>query len=565
MEKESTPKRISHAEANDVLYADLPERGLTEYMPQTLYRLHNHDYVDTPADAAAIDFNDTLLTIDERLHTYQVHLVKVAGSFESILYTPPNGDERVEFVQGVWQSFADEQGLDGFDGSEPGSLRTLEGFMGHYASKLDQLSGSIDFKQVIDDARLSAVTAADTPTIRRYMNRVARLRFAAVAEQTPVQIIDPLTSLTDDAAQEQNLGSFFPHRRTCTVDPFTISRMVRTMQHERTELEIASLIEAQLSLTVMHELVHAATDDAYYLREVDDDTMVDSQPLWPKYWNEGMTEKLSNVMFAQSTDISQLPYAGGDNEFTYRSSMADSPKEIMSDKDNMANRQSIKQSYAEYRLLIDTIFDKLDWPAAGLTWKTAEQLAGRAFTELPSPDASPKHYKDRLTFHKAISQAAHPGFMMKLNGLVEAYGTSLVMDILTDPNFDPHDPQALPALTGTEQMRELNYDFSAAIVRYKRNAGRLHLMGITASNAYYDNLIAETEAKIPRAEVFKLAQAGLKAELQARHPARRQPTLEQRLLARMLQYELGINRVPRDVDNLDDHAANIQAWIDLNN
>ncbi|GEM_PF-3562508 len=494
-------------------------------------------------------------------------------------------DIRTGFIGSLLQDYLTVNPTANFNFDAPDSLRSVEKFMAFYAQEVDKTLIEQVWTVKVDRWRVDFGQALNTPKAHRYITKSAREQGAKIARTIPVVIIDPLLSLINSKIRNNDeYGVFNAEDRTIEIDPFMVvtpskqppdqPRELNKYQHELTDAEAKS--------TLFHELIHAMTN-SYYRREVfdkvdlpvvgnatNDNTseLVDVMDLWPLYWMEGMTEKLECALFSEQYELEVLPpRLGRDDEAVWRDEISLNPQELGSDAKVTELRTKLPGAYWEYRLLIDTMFAKLDWEAAGLTWRQAEQLAFKAFTETPATQDIPSTHQHRQTFIEAINLAAHPGFFMKLSNLEEQYGTELATDILTDPEFDPHEPAGLPWLASDfEASRLLNGLVPTVIALALQYKIRLKLLGSPESIIDHSNQhISELETDITRIDIFKLASEGMKLVLEQRHPARKSPTLAARMLNGTFGDRLTVKLVKRPVADLSEAQAAIESWRALNN
>ena len=532
------------------------------------------------------DRDATLLSQYKEL-SGKVDFLDIAGASlcEIIQLEDSARDIRTGFIGSLLLDYLTANPTANFNFHAPDSLRSVERFMAFYAQEVDKSLIEQVWTGKVDKWRVDFGQALNTPKAHRYITKSARDQGAKIARTIPVIIIDPLLSLIKSKTRNNDeYGVFNAENRTIAIDPFmVVTNPKQTPDRPREPNKYQhKLIEAEAKSTLFHELIHAMTN-SYYRREVfdkvdlpvvgnatNDNTseLVDIMDLWPLYWMEGMTEKLECALFSEQFESEVLPPGlSPDDEAAWRDEVSFNPQELGSDAKVNELHTKLPGAYWEYRLLIDTMFAKLDWEAAGLTWRQAEQLAFKAFTETPATKDTPPTNQHRQAFIEAINLAAHPGFFMKLSNLEEQYGTELATDILTDPEFDPHEPADLPWLASdVEASRLLNGLVRTAIALAQQYKIRLKLLGAPESIIDRSNQrISELETDITRIDIFKLASEGMKLVLEQRHPARKGPTVAARMLNGTFGDRLTVKLVKRPVADLSEARAAIESWKALNN
>ena len=480
-------------------------------------------------------------------------------------------DERVSIVQQTVQDFLQQSphfSQESFAADAPGSFALTHSFLLYYFNRLEAEEQQENWQSFIDNCRSDFTQAVNASYMRQLLAKPARDLAAKVAQETPIIIMDPLLALISREADWEKFGSFNLDTRIIMIDPFTIGREAEKLlkRGEFKYTEDNEYIERfRVKGTLFHELIHAISGSEYFENSAYDDDIEEVQThtsfgnMWPRFWIEGMAEKLANAALAE---LETPKYLLSDrHESNWRIITANNPRHILQSKKAAELSKQERASYPKHRLLIDTMFAKLDWQAAGLSTMQAERLAARAFTELPGEGKNTY----RLQFIEAVNKAAHPGFFMKLGTLVSHVGDELVTDMLLDPAFDPHDPKALPWIA-SDSMR--SYLATARIARslqtveaqYKSmEANRMHQH--TLDQAI--ELIDHKKLLYERSIVLNAAVDGLRNVLTQRHPGRRpyNPAKDRLLISIFGAESVKFVQTPRHPENMDQHEAAISTWV----
>lgn len=508
------------------------------------------------------------------IHGYQDSvdfLISASQLVKSGFSEKDQGDSRVDYVQGVIDDFLvlhPGYKPEDFDPKVPGSFTMAQEFSNYYFERLEAEIREQDWPGYIDSCRLDFIQAINTPAMRQLVPKSVRERTQKVAVEIPITITDPLSALLARHEGWELHGSFRPKTRTIVVDPFTIGRRadkVYSAELKTTE-DHYYMQRFKVKGTIFHELMHAISNHEYRMDEaqfVDSDEtdaslQLQQSWLWPRYWNEGMTEKISTLALAE---IEEPKYRVlRHDEEPWRLLTADSPRHILQSKKVTALSKQERSSYDSYRLLIDTMFAKLDWEAADLKPWQAERLAAKAFTEIPG-EADTSY---RLQFIQAINKAAHLGFFMKLGVLSDQIGVGLLTDMMLDPAFDPHDPQALPWLVSPAMKEHLNTKLLERFIKDQEESYQ-RMMAHGAPKHFLMHVqdgIKERQAKLRQAVVLEVAVDGLRHVLMAKYLGRKPYTAERQLMLTINgpKYE-GMIQYQRTIDDLDEHQVAIDHWV----
>jgi len=356
-------------------------------------------------------------------------------------------------------------------------------------------------------------------------------RMADEIESTPVVITDPITNLIEEVASDDYLGWFWPERRVAFVDSTAIYRYAnRRLMPANTSLtdldhqplDITESNKACLRLTLYHELFHAVTNDVYVAWHDDISESMNPKALWPRFIYEAMVEKAAYLAASESDKfISKLPSIKanlGEMEFRNYLGAADIP-EVLSNRRVQKQREIFPSVYVGYRMIVDALVAKLDWERAGLDRTAGEKLLIAAFFERPETDSrlANERYPYRKRLNAAITRAGHKGMIAKLAALESMVGTSGILSILLDPNFDPHDPEQLPWIAAP--IRQKNLVLNKQTLDKLRS--RLNTLKDTGEpECKIKSTIQEIEALKMLEEqqkAFILAREGLDTQIASRH------------------------------------------------
>lgn len=393
-------------------------------------------------------------------------------------------DEKQLFIATIFEKFSQmntctlDQWADNFD-------MTVE-FITFYKKSLTERITENEWEQKLTQWRALFIEFIASPKARPLIGEKSVERAVSAVSKIPINIADPLIVMArkqDDDVFTETFGSFYGSNRTIQIDPFTIHA------HKKLNREITSeLLDVAVKGTVFHELIHAISNAHYmkkYLDEFDfedEETMMEVNSLWPKFWLEGMTEKMANyisgsvategeLLLAQTpfTDRSGNDMQPDDHELAWRQLYTHNPASVLHSTHSSEIRKIDAASYREYRLLIDAIFIKLDWLAAGLSVEEAQTMAAHAFIETPEDMSTA-----RVDFMSAISKAAHPGFFMKLQHLVAQHGEKLMTNVILSDEFNPHDPHRLPFIATKEYVNylaQINPEFTQSRLDRMKHLG----------------------------------------------------------------------------------------------
>ncbi|MDL2341556.1 MAG: hypothetical protein QFB87_00550 [Patescibacteria group bacterium] len=494
-------------------------------------------------------------------------------------------DLRIGYIKDLIQDYRVLSPEVNFNDEQSGSASETEDFLNYYAYAITARITEEKWADKIDGWRERYVEALDSPKLKALLPAETRRRFAEDARKAPVRITDPITSILNSQIWEAEIfGMMDPEDRTVSIDPFsanhvmnrdarTVSKLFATVGEDNPLVRFNDdANEARILKTLFHELIHYSTNEYYHLSKQHDlaeSTIVEEhvsiRQSWPKFWFEGMTEKLAQLMAAEVLDYKSLPR---DRTLRERSAWTETsiePRQIGTTKKTEELTDRILVAYPEFRILIDTLFERLDWQAAGLKPAEAEKLAFRAFTDRVMPGgASGTH---RMRFIEAINKAAHPGFWMKLTTLVESYGTGLMTDMLSDPKLNVHNPSGMPWLTSPQAATSAKYFASDVfIIRSLQNIDTVAHFGgtedmVEAARGLHDDDLKKSE----NAKLLLAAHAGLKTILEQRHRQRTAPTPKDRLQVAIFGGRAGMELKERPVADITPARAAIAAWLKASN
>jgi|GEM_PF-7047162 len=421
--------------------------GLSKAVPgASLFEQDDHyAYQTVRLDSADREFSRVLTCANDNDQEfaekyYRVRLYADAAPILSELdssVAQPQEDDRHQFIRSVLKEYRQTWPDDNFDGTQPGSFAAVDRFMELYVSRLPEVLELDRWHGIVNNGRMLFLQSLQSAKARQLIHPAGLELAITTALSTPAIINDPISSLVGLAKDGEAAGKFEEDNRTIRIDISTIAALVA--EHDPSETVD---VEQGLYMVLFHEFVHAFTASQYWRRS-DGDYKVTS--LWPDYWYEGFTDKLALVLLAEVFEL-QEPASLFSGEKQYKNDIGHTPRQMGVSQKSKRYVDKAGSFYREYRLLIDVMFDSLDWRQAGLTERKAENLAMRAFTEPVTYDGllSTSENSARYRFIKAVGDAAHEGFLPKFHGLASTLGGTVLMGMLSDPDFDIHDPQGLP-------------------------------------------------------------------------------------------------------------------------
>lgn len=391
------------------------------------------------------------------------------------------------------------------DPSKPGSIAGLADFILFYNRRVHEELGTELIVEMVEANRGIVLEALQSEAIVRQLGRDGAARISQAVATQPLVISNPLLSLLEHSSSEP-LAWFHASDRVSYIDPLSIKS--KALNH--------SAFRAMMLKSMIHEFVHAATNSVYRIRPESEyssgPNIMELHELWPVFFSEGMAEKIAYLiavkaapeLFGRDKDSGFRP---SPIEARLRTLFSDDPHEVMAPSYIKKARTYVESSYADYRLVIDTMIGNADWAAVGITRKQAEKLAIRAFLEVDRTSADLPN-KARKDFMAALHGATHRGFMAKLGELVSVYGSFLALDVLESPDFDYKKGDHLPWLVNSTQRRRLS------IMRqsYERDMERLAFLESVGAP---DTVLASTrnvaEERAERAEQYEVLQRATRA------------------------------------------------------
>lgn len=299
------------------------------------------------------------------------------------------------------------------DISQPRSMVGVGKFLEYYKKRVHEDIYSADLHELIEDNRQLLVDGLDSSAMKRQLGADNAKRIAQHFKNQPLIIVDPLTALLEMPTGNDWYGWFKPEQRACYINTAAIAN--------ETGYE-STLFKARVLKTMAHEFLHAATSNVYraYKKELGYIEEPDSKQIWSQFFYEGMVEKAAYMLALNAKSEWFSRGMQQQREASYERSMrkycSDNPGELMATRAVVEARNRIDSSYPEYRLLIDTIMDKADWQAAGLSRRQSESLAIGAFFDR-TDDKSTLDSSARQEFMQAVHKATHKGFFNKIGGL----------------------------------------------------------------------------------------------------------------------------------------------------
>jgi hypothetical protein len=380
------------------------------------------------------------------------------------------------------------------DPDEPGSFAITQRFLEHYTANCRDILKSHLPEGTIEQVRGDMLATLKLPSVRQYLGPDNCRRMSEEIDRTPVNVVDPLTREIDKKfavrgrGTTDTLGTFEPKTRRINIDVFTISKVTEAVIKSSADILSAVVLandntpapidqgmvfKQWLYQVYFHEAVHAATLGSYgrVTEESHDDTPSDSSIKtrdfkWPRFWFEGMTEKLGAYLY-----VKHIKEVKGE-EFKSRSS----PYQVREARYRRMAHNRVKKDriipaahgeiarelpmmYPVERIAIDVIIKTGNWAAAGITPQDAERLALRSFLERPVDDSYDVIPEKRLPytkrFRRALGAATHPGFINKAGRLSSELGVETLLTVIDAPDFDPHDPECLPTISSPAAARSV--------------------------------------------------------------------------------------------------------------
>lgn len=444
------------------------------------------DRINKYADLCFSDVSDNALNDDTsgrdwvKVFERLIDGLRDIGSVNSVVRELSNGTnrgERAKYVADSATRYFDAADINIDDWV--GSIELTLGFIEQYAKYYRESIARDGWHKNIDIWRRDLVSLLESDAVLSIMSAQSAERAVRTVSVCPVEIGDPLLRVMSGENGEGDfgnlLGMFNCRTRTIKIDPFSIASEV-----DRT----AGVMNNESQSTLVHEFIHSISADVYKIVQSTfdaGDQQLQPHRLWPRFWNEGMAEKLTEYIMDSIAPEDSSDNTGGQPGGSWQLRyLANPPKEARPVPTGDRARKCASRAYPEYRTVIDAVIDRLDWQAAGLAKEEAFRLACYAFSELPEDGTD-----YRVEFIQAINQAAHTGFFMKLANIIDLHGEKTGMRILLDPNFDPHDASALKYVAG---VYEVDYIKSTErLVQFARQSLErvLKLGGPKATAEYY--------------------------------------------------------------------------------
>lgn len=436
----------------DEAYTELTQDFISEASISSAMREVNDVISDT--DIACDDYSEKEY---ERTLKNLYELASVLDVLESVnavvadCLTDDRDDARCQYIA---ESFTDFIGLDAGDGKWEDNLEMTMAFLEQYQQKVAESVEADRWLEKIDVWRAEFAAYIASPAARGVIGEESATRAVSAILTVPIRLVDPLTTLIrkqgEDDATPELAGWFLYNKRTVHIDPFTIEYTSASSDKH--------LLDIGIKEALFHELTHAITNHHYMYgawpedngegAEAPEQAVIANQNLWPEFWYEGMTEKIAFIasaalMTREDAELINAQSVEAETvERSWRACILHNPPSALSTNEAAVLQLAWSAAYRDFRLLIDAMFAKLDWQAAGLTPREAETLAAHAFTETPEDGSA-----NRYAFIDAVNKAAHPGFFMKLQHAVDIHGIGLMTRVLLNPNLDIHDPGAMPFTT----------------------------------------------------------------------------------------------------------------------
>lgn len=398
--------------------------------------------------------------------------------------------ERQTAIVEILSKFSYEHGSVSLDPNTAGSLLAIRNFVNFYTNIYEQTTAEVLPVSVVEQFRQDMLDTIDSRQVASVILKPERRRIKDDITRVPIIIIDPITAELQAKENKEFLGWFIPSKRRCYIDPLSISNVAVNIAEKVNEDDVKSIVHDIGRTVVFHELFHAATNDTYVkskhvfterYEQGEHLAMSKKNRLWPKFFDEAMVEKLANFINAvyllnnPSKTAHQAFYRGNITSSKWRIAAGTNPRDLVNPKSVAASQNLTFKTYAENRLLMDTVFDRLDWESAGLTRVQAEKLLLRAFLERPTDVTTgtpAQRWPMRKAFLSAVGKAGFPGLINKLGMISDLIGVNEALDIVEDPNFDIHDSSQLPWLLGKQRLQGVNHRPAHFIERKQRTQER---------------------------------------------------------------------------------------------
>ncbi len=385
----------------------------------------------------------------------------------------PN-NERQRTIAEIYNRFSSQNPEHHLE-TEDINIAMLLDFVSYFKSEFEKTVKDMGVKGMVIQSRNSLLSRLESGKDIPLIKKADRLRIAEDIKRVPIIIEDSLTAeVQRDRSTNDWLGYFLPDKRVCYVDPLAIASSFQDLFDER------------LSQVIYHELFHAATLDVYELREFkEEETEVPSvkpfisrkEPVWPPFLFEAMVEKFAVYCIAPNVDVDKIYQSSAVKQQDKALNMifgnlhpisreehwrlkknADSPvRHMLVNKKHALVSEIIPKSYYRYRYLLDIMMHKIDWESVGITSGQAEKLLIDGFLERPENEIkSDKRWPKRKRLMATINEATNPGFFNRLTRVVEQIGIDEAITILSSPDFNPRDPNAIPILMSSNQYKYLS-------------------------------------------------------------------------------------------------------------
>ncbi len=452
-----------------------------------------------------------------------------------------------------------------FNEFRPGSAKALNELLAYYNERVHQQDSVPAVKKMISRVRNQLTEVLDSSkTIRAFGGKEITSQIKKILETQPIVVSDPLRELDLflNSKSVEPMGWFNSSDRLVYIDIYTATRHYDVPEH----------MYFGILSTVTHELLHAATSNVYRLQW----NKIVSHHQWPQFLLEAMVEKAALFLAVDAIGQEGIKlieksvgnYPIGRYENRFRTVCSDNPTEVMAPQRTKMARFFTGSSYKDYRLLLDTLMEKADWEAAGISRSVADKLLIKAFFSRTNdlPDQDQKHRKE---FLHSLSTATQPGILQKIDELVRIGGTDLALDVLESPNFDIHDKEGLkvpasPRLATRLEMANMEYVTALNRIAYfKKHENDNDGVGVpTSLTDYYKSQIETLKEDSGQFEMLLLAKVALVKILRSKHGKRHRSYNERDAL-----YSALFGKTPDsdyhsvEVDDIEVHEAAYQHWL----
>lgn len=269
---------------------------------------------------------------------------------------------------------------------------------------------------------------------RGFIDASQLARAIDICTNIDIYVTDPLSEVFSKRidTEEQGIGYFMPNDRTIFIN----SDLIRESTRKKSWGEIPEVQQDNYNRavikTVYHELVHAISENWYSSRvthapifdlidfdyeDGDDEAFKTQQEttyvahsIFPRFLFEALTETLADSLFA----------------------------------DTFGSKKGDYFAYPIERDIVASLFEKVDWEAAGIDMEAAKHLLIKAFFDSASQaDTVKRPVASYIEFFGALHTAASPGILHRMGILDAVYGSYFLRGIVESDQFNASDDLAI--------------------------------------------------------------------------------------------------------------------------